>query len=134
MNQERHKAGAHEAVITKHDDGSQDVKINVTRLDIKDRTPEDTIAEEKIIDTLKSVKVGVIILCKATGDNTYFVSPLTEVRSRSEQVVERFFEKADSKTVKAINSYCELMKCETKKAFSVIEVAVGEHPPKVSTL
>lgn len=73
----------------KHEDGRQDVNIKVNRLDIENRTEEDTIAETKIIEALSKKEVLVIIIDKITNDFASFKSPLTEVRSRAEQVIKK---------------------------------------------
>lgn len=75
-------------VTTKHEDGRQDVKVEVTRLDIKDRTPEDTIAEEKIIEAMSKKIVRVVVIHKPTNDFASFNSPLPAVRKRAQEVAE----------------------------------------------
>lgn len=124
----------HESVTTKHPDGSQDVQINVKRLDIKNRTPEDTVAEDAILSNLKKVQVGVLVLCKANGQSAYFVSPLTEVRGRAQQVVNSYLSSQPRENIMQIEQYCRHFNLPIEKSFAIIEVAVGERPPKVSTL
>lgn len=71
----------------KNEDGSQDVNIKVSRLNLENRTAEDTIAETKIIEALSKKEVLVIIIDKKTNDFARFMSPLSEVRSRVERVI-----------------------------------------------
>lgn len=92
MKQETQKAGAHEATVTNHDDGRQDVEIKVNRLDIKNRTHEDTLAEDKIIEAMSKQIVRVVLLHKPTNDSAAFDSPLPEVRKRSIQVAQKHIE------------------------------------------
>lgn len=74
-------------ITTKHEDGRQDVEIVVNRLDLNDRTPEDTIAEEKIIDAMSKKIVTVVVIHKPTNESATFACPLPLVRKRAEEVV-----------------------------------------------
>ena len=82
-------AGAHKAVITKHENGRQDVEIQVTRLNLENRTPEDDAAEDKIIDALSKQIVRVVVLHRPSNDSAAFDSPRTEVRKRAIQVAHK---------------------------------------------
>lgn len=84
---EHHEDGKR-TVTTKHEDGRQDVRIEVTRLNIENRTPEDTIAEEKIIEAMSKKIVRVVVVHKPTNDFASFDSPLPLVRKRAEEVAE----------------------------------------------
>lgn len=86
---EQHEDGKR-TVTTKHEDGRQDVKVEVTRLNIENRTPEDTIAEEAIIEAMSKKIVKVIVLHKPSMQNARFESPLPEVRKRALAVIEVF--------------------------------------------
>jgi hypothetical protein len=77
----------------KHPDGSQDVKITVNRLNLENRTEEDTEAEKKIVEALLKKVVNVIILDKATNNFANFKSPISQVRNRAEEVIRRREEK-----------------------------------------
>lgn len=125
----------HETIVTEHFDGSRDVQINIKRLDLgKERTEEDIAAEDVILSNLQKIQVGVVVLCKATGDSAYFVSSLTEVRGRAQAVINSYLKDLDILKIKQIEYYCRGMNCLTEQAFAIIEVAVGERPPKISTL
>lgn len=78
---------------TKHEDGRQDVRVEVTRLDIENRTPEDTIAEGKIIEAMSKKIVRVVVIHKPTNDFASFDSPLPLVRKRAEEVAKSHHEK-----------------------------------------
>lgn len=77
-------------ITTKHADGRQDVTVEVTRLDLKDRTPEDTAAEAKIIEALSKKVVQVAVLHKPSMQTAKFDSPLPEVRKRALAVIKVF--------------------------------------------
>lgn len=79
-----------EVITTKHEDGRQDVEIKVNRLNIENRTPEDTIAEEAIIKAMSKKMVRVIVVHKPTNDSTHFECPLPLVRKRAEEVVQAY--------------------------------------------
>jgi len=66
---------------------SVDVEITVNRLNIENRTPEDTMAEKKIIEAMSKKVVRVVVIHKPTNENASFESPLPLVRKRAEQVV-----------------------------------------------
>lgn len=110
-----------ETVITKHDDGRQDVKINVTRLDIKNPTPEDKIAEQAIIDKLQNTRVGVLLIERHTDHNIYFTCSLPNVRSNVEMAIQKYAEQHQDRHV-------------DKKDFIIVESAVVTDKPKVTTL
>jgi hypothetical protein len=83
---EQHDDGKR-TITTKHEDGRQDVQVEVTRLNIENRTPEDDIAEAKIIDALSKKEVFVTVLHKPTLQKAEFKSPLPEVRKRALAVI-----------------------------------------------
>lgn len=71
----------------------QDVTIEVKRLNIENRTPEDTAAEEKIIEAMSKRMVRVVLVHKPTNEFASFESPVSQVRIRAEQVAEKHAEK-----------------------------------------
>lgn len=87
MKQDIEEKDGKTTVTTKHEDGRQDVEIKVNRLDLKDPTPEDLIAEEKIIDAMSKKIVRVVVIHKPTNESVNFDSPLPLVRKRAEEVV-----------------------------------------------
>lgn len=98
-----------ETVTTKHEDGRQDVQVKVTRLNIENRTPEDDIAEEKIIDAMSKKIVRVVVIHKPTNDFASFNSPLPFVRQRAEEVVKAHAEKRvrlEGAFEETIKDYC----------------------------
>lgn len=98
-----------ETVTTKHEDGRQDVQVKVTRLNIENRTPEDDIAEEKIIDAMSKKIVRVVVIHKPTNDFASFSSPLPFVRQRAEEVVKAHTEKrvrVEGAFEETIKDYC----------------------------
>lgn len=105
--------------VTKHEDGRQDVKIEVQRLDIKNPTEEDKAAEGKIIDALSKQKVGVLVIHRYTTDAVYFTCSLPNVRSNVQMVVEK---------------YREQYPFVKDEDFIVVESAVVSEKPKVSNL
>lgn len=72
----------------------QDVHIEVKHLNIENRTPEDTAAEEKIIDAMSKRMVRVVVIHKPDNEFASFESPVSQVRIRAEQVAEKHAEKA----------------------------------------
>jgi len=72
---------------TKHEDGRQDVKIEVTRLDLKDPTPEDKASAQAIEEAMAKKIVTVVVIHKPTNESVTFSSPLPLVRKRAEEVV-----------------------------------------------
>lgn len=74
-------------ITTKHEDGRQDVAIEVKRLDLNERTPDDTFAESKIIDAMSKKIVTVVVIHKPTNESATFACPLPLVRKRAEEVV-----------------------------------------------
>lgn len=76
-----------EGEVVKGHDHSVDVNIMVNRLNIENRTPEDTIAEKAIIEAMSKKIVRVVVIHKPTNEFASFESPLTKVRERAEQVV-----------------------------------------------
>jgi hypothetical protein len=76
-------------VTTSHEDGRQDVEIQVQRLDIENRTPEDTAAEAAILGAMSKKIVRVVVLHKPSNEFASFNSPLPEVRARAEGVVKK---------------------------------------------
>lgn len=71
----------------KKPDGSQDVKVTVNRLNLNNRTKEDTEAETKIVEALLKKIVNVIIIHKVTNNFANFKSPISQVRNRAEEVI-----------------------------------------------
>jgi len=118
-----------ETITTKHEDGRQDVKITVNRLDLKDPTPEDKIAEEKIIDALSNTKVGVLVIHAQTRQNIYFTCPIPSVRKNSQMVIDNFLTAYPEYRMKA-----ELNGEKVEDQFIIIESAVVTEPPKVTKL
>lgn len=72
---------------TKHEDGRQDVKIEVTRLDLKDPTEEDKASAKLIEEAMSKKIVTVVVIHKPTNESVTFSSPLPLVRKRAEEVV-----------------------------------------------
>lgn len=108
--------------ITRHEDGRQDVKIEVNRLNLEDRTPEDTIAEAAIINRLSKEKVGVLIIHAETRDKVYFTCSLPAVRQNAEMVIGKYLE-----------AHPELKEGGTDQ-FIIVESAVVDKVPTVSKL
>lgn len=108
--------------ITHHEDGRQDVKIEVNRLNLENRTPEDTKAEAAIINRLSKEKVGVLIIHAESRDKVYFTCSLTEVRKNAEMVIEQYFK-----------AHPELREKGTDQ-FIIVESAVVDKVPTVSKL
>jgi len=108
--------------ITRHEDGRQDVKVEVNRLDLHNRTPEDTKAEAVIINRLSKEKVGVLIIHAGTRDKVYFTCSLTEVRKNSEMVIGKYLE-----------AHPDLKEAGTDQ-FIIVESAVVDKVPTVSKL
>lgn len=111
----------HKSIETKHPDGRQDVTIQINRLDIKDRTPEDTEAEAKIIDAMSNTKVGVLVIYKYNNDNIYFTCALPNVRKNAEMVIEKYRKENMHLDVRV-------------EDFIIVESAVVTNKPKVTTL
>lgn len=84
----KHEDGK-ETVETKHADGTQDVEIKVTRLNIENRTPEDDIAEKAIIEAMSKKVVRVVVIHKPTNQSATFECKLPEVRKNAEEVVKK---------------------------------------------
>lgn len=112
-------------ITTKYPDGRQDVRIEVTRLDIENRTDEDTKAEAVIIGAMAKKIVRVVVLHKPTNEFTSFDSPFSEVRGRAAQVIEAFERKFPAKVLQ--NS-----ELEVKDQFAIIEYDADQI--RVSTL
>lgn len=106
---------------TKHEDGRQDVRVEVLRLDIKERTPEDTAAEGEILKTLNNTKVGVLVVHKPTNHNIYFTSTLAKVRENALMVIDKYSQQYPETLIDL-------------KDFILIESAVVNEKPKVTTL
>lgn len=117
---EHHEDGK-TTTTTKHEDGRQDVKIEVTRLDLKDPTPEDEEAAGAIEDMLSKQKVGVLVIYKPTNDNIYFTCSVMNVRKNAEMVIEKYREANPDKLV-------------IKDDFIIVESAVVTKKPNVTTL
>lgn len=111
----------HTSTEKKYPDGRQDVTVTVNRLDIKDRTPEDTAAEEKIIEAMSKTKVGVLVIYKYNNDNIYFTCALPNVRKNAEMVVEKYRKE---------NTHLDVR----PEDFIIVESAVVTEKPKVTTL
>lgn len=107
--------------VTKHEDGRQDVKVTVKRLDLKNPTPEDLAAEKVILDKLANTKVGVLVIHRYTNDNLYFTCSLPHIRTNAEIAIEKYRE-AHPET-----------ECKPED-FILVESAVVTEKPKVSTL
>lgn len=75
----------------------QDVHIEVKRLNIENRTPEDTAAEEKIIDAMSKRMVRVVVIHKPDNEFASFESPVSQVRIRAKSVVEAYNRKLSEK-------------------------------------
>ncbi len=108
--------------ITRHEDGHQDVTVEVNRLNLENRTQEDTEAEAAIINRLSKEKVGVLIIHAESRDKVYFTCSLTEVRKNAEMVIGKYLE-----------AHPELKDAGTDQ-FIIVESAVVNKVPTVSKL
>ncbi len=86
---ERHEDGK-ETITTKHEDGRQDVQIKVNRLDLKNPTPEDEAAGQKVAERLAKVAVRCVLIHKPSNDFASFECKLPEVRDAAMQVVKKY--------------------------------------------
>lgn len=93
---EQHPDGKR-TTITKHEDGRQDVKIEVSRLDLKDPSPEDTKSAQMIEEAMAKKIVTVVVIHKPTNESATFQSPLPEVRKRAEAVFEAYNKRLEEK-------------------------------------
>lgn len=117
------QAGAHTATITKHPDGRQDVKINVTRLDIEEddelsMKAKKTI-EEDVLPRIQEAKVQVVVIHRHSTASTSSMVALSRVREYAEFAVEMFKKEMPS---------------AQKQDFIVVEVHEGSYLTRVSTL
>ncbi len=116
-------AGAHTATITKHPDGRQDVRIDVTRLDIAedDELSMDAkkVIEEDVLPRIQEAMVQVVVIHRHSTASTSKMVKLSQVRRYAEFSVEQF-----QKEVKNAR----------KEDFIVVEVHEGSFLTRVSTL
>lgn len=82
-----HHDNGKKTTIERHEDGRQDVKIDVSRLDLKDPTPDDIKSAELIEGAMSKKIVTVVVIHKPTNESVTFSSPLPLVRKRAEEVV-----------------------------------------------
>lgn len=109
-------------ITTRHEDGRQDVTIEVNRLNLENRTPEDDEAEAAIIGRLKKERVGVLIIHADTREKVYFTCPLTDVRRHAQRLVGQF-----------LDAHPDLKDRGTDQ-FIIVESAVVSKIPTVSKL
>ena len=116
-------AGAHKATITKHSNGRQDVKIDVTRLDIAEddelsMKAKKTI-EEGILPRIQESLVQVVVIHRYSTASTSKKVRLSRVREYAEFAVKQF-------QIADMNA--------RKEDFIVVEVHEGSMLTRVSTL
>lgn len=116
-------AGAHTATVTKHPDGRQDVRIDVTRLDI---TEDDELSmkakktiEEGVLPRIQEAKVQVVVIHRHSTASTSKMVSLSRVREYAEF---------------AVTQFQEGMPEAQKQDFIVVEVHEGSYLTRVSTL
>ena len=120
---------------TAHENGRKDVDIKVTRMNIENRTPEDDIAEEKIIDAMSKKTLSVLILCKVTGDHAFLRDvKMTDVRLAALQMVESYMRSRKPLTVAKIYAYALLSFTHPFNMFTIVEIEDKASYPKVTTL
>lgn len=74
----------------------KDVVVKVNRLNLNDRTPEDTIAEKAIIEAMSKKEVRVVVIHKPSNDFAQFKCKLPEVRAKATEVVQKHADKLHS--------------------------------------
>jgi len=97
MHEVEEHADGKRTITTKHEGGRQDVRVEVTRLDLKDPTPEDEAAGQKVAERLAKVAVRVVVIQKPSNDFASFECKLPEVRPAAMQVVKKFNERLAEK-------------------------------------
>lgn len=116
-------AGAHKATVTKHPDGRQDVRIDVTRLDIEEddelsMKAKETI-EKDVLPRIQEAMVQVVVIHRYSTASTSKMVKLSQVRKYAEFAVAEF-----SKGTMGVR----------KEDFIVVEVHEGSYLTRVSTL
>ncbi len=117
------EAGAHKATITKHPDGRQDVRIDVTRLDIEedDELSEKAkeVIEKDVLPRIQEAMVQVVVIHRYSTASTSKKVKLSRVREYAEFAVKQFQEASPE---------------ARKEDFIVVEVHEGSYLTRVSTL
>lgn len=84
-----------------HEEGKEperkDVTVSVNRLNLKDPTEEDKVAEKAITERLSKVAVRVVLIHKPSNDFASFEVKLPEVREAAMQVVKSFNKRLEEK-------------------------------------
>lgn len=125
---ENHKDGKR-TITTKHEDGRQDVRIEVTRLDLKNPTPEDEAAGQKVAERLAKVAVRCVLIHKPTNDFASFECKLPEVKTAAKQVAAKHIE-----AIKAKANLPEGVDFQEPPLSEYVLVEYESHQVRVTTL